>query len=153
MSYVFDTSAMIGAWVRSYPPDRFPALWEHMDDLASNGELLIPEEAMAELQVQDDELYSWAKERADKIVHPTSRAIMIGARDVLSDYPYLTKTGTGRGKADPFVVATASLLDLPVVTHEQGGTREKPRIPYVCRQLNIPCLAMLEVIRTEDWIF
>ncbi len=34
MPYVFDTSSLIGAWFRTYPPDLFPHLWENMDGLA-----------------------------------------------------------------------------------------------------------------------
>jgi len=43
MSYVFDTSALIAAWVRTYPPDLFPRVWDEMDSLASNGRLVMPE--------------------------------------------------------------------------------------------------------------
>lgn len=49
MPYVFDTSALVGAWVRTYPPDVFPGLWEDLDALARQGGLLAPEEVLGEL--------------------------------------------------------------------------------------------------------
>lgn len=66
-----------------------------MDDLARSGRLLVPEEVMFELKAQDDELLAWVKDRADLIVAPTSRAVMLEARAVLVDHEHLTKTGTG----------------------------------------------------------
>ena len=29
-AYVLDTSALIGAWVRTYPPANFPNFWDHL---------------------------------------------------------------------------------------------------------------------------
>ncbi|MGH3631875.1 MAG: DUF4411 family protein [Sciscionella sp.] len=153
MTYVFDTSSLIGAWFRTYPPDVFPRLWQNMDDLAHSGRLLVPEEVMFELKAQDDDLLTWVKDRSDLIVTPTSRAVMLEARAILVDHKHLTKTGTGRGRADPFVIALAAIRECPVVTQERGGSADKPRIPYVCGVRQIPCMAILDVIRAEGWRF
>ena len=153
MPYVLDTSALIGAWVRTYPPDVLPGLWDHLDEMAVAGELVAPEEVLFELKARDDELYDWVKLRSDSIVIPTTRSVMVGAREVLRRYPALTKSGTGRGLADPFVIALASSFDCKVVTHEQGGSARKPRIPYVCDQLKIAHCAMLDVIREQELRF
>ena len=77
MTYVFDTSSLIGAWVRAYPPDAFPVVWDHMDGLATSGNLLVPEEVYEELSAQDDDLLEWVKERSGLIVIPTTRAVPI----------------------------------------------------------------------------
>jgi hypothetical protein len=151
--YVFDTSSLVGAWVRMYPPDTFPIVWERLDDLATAGNLLIPEEVYEELRAQDDDLLAWVKQRADAVIVATSRAVMLEARAILADHEGLTKTGTGRGKADPFVISLARLKAWPVVTQEQGGSAAKPRIPYVCADRGVPCMSMLEVIRAEGWRF
>lgn len=127
-AYVFDTSSLVGGWVRSYPPDAFPGVWENMDRLANAGGLCPPEEVLDELKAQDDGLLAWVNDRAGSIIVPTSRALMLEARAVLADHGALTKTGTGRGRADPFVIALAALRGLPVVTQEQGGSASKPRI-------------------------
>jgi hypothetical protein len=47
----------------------------------------------------------------------------------------------------------AMLFNVPVVTQEQGGTEDKPRIPYVCRRLGVECMTLLDVIRAETWTF
>jgi hypothetical protein len=153
VKYVFDTSSLIGAWVRAYPPDTFPVVWDRLDGLAHTGNLLIPEEVFEELKAQEDDLLAWVKERSDIVVIPTTRAVMLEARAVLSDHEGLTKAGTGRGRADPFVIAQARISQCPVVTQEQGGSSTKPRIPFVCQGRAIPCISMLDVIRSEGWRF
>lgn len=153
MSYVFDTSALIGAWVRSYPPDAFPALWDSLDELVEAGELSAPEEVLEELKSQDDDLYKWVKDRKAAIIVPTSRAVMLEARAILADHPRLTMPGRGRGRADPFVIALAATQGTVVVTQEQGGSASKPRIPYVCEQRSVECAELLDVIRREGWTF
>lgn len=151
--YVVDTSSFIGAWVRTYPPDAFPGLWENLDELVSRGEVLAPEEVLAELKAQDDDLFAWVKARDQHIIVQTSRAVMLEARAVLADHPELTKPGRGRGKADPFVIALAALRGWPVVTQEEGGTATKPRIPYVCGARGIVVMPILGLIRAEGWSF
>jgi hypothetical protein len=153
VTYVFDTSALIGAWARAYPPDAFPQVWERLDGLAASGGLIVPEEVLDELKAQDDELLAWVKARSGNVVVPTTRAVMLEARAVLADHPHLTKTGTGRGKADPFVISLAAIRSCPVVTQEQGGSTAKPRIPFVCTQRGIRCLSLLDLIRLEGWRF
>lgn len=153
MPYVFDTSALVGAWRRKYPLEIFPSLWENLDRLGQSGQLFVPEEVLGELERQDDELMMWVKERATYLVVPTSRAVMLGARAILADHPRLSMVGTGRGRADPFVIAEAQARGCPVVTEEQGGSAAKPRIPYVCSQYQVDTVAILDVIRAEGWTF
>ena len=153
MPYIFDTSSMIGAWVRTYPPDLFPGVWDNLHTLVVSGNLLAPEDVLEELRTQDDDLFAWVMARSEMIVVPTTRALLLEARAVLADHPALTKTGTGRGRADPFVIALAGIRQCPVVTQEQGGSSSKPRIPYVCAARNVACMSILDVIRTEQWRF
>lgn len=153
ITYVFDTSAFIGAWFRWYPPDAFPRLWDELNALIGAGRLIAPEDVLDELKAQDDDLLEWVKARRDGIIVPTSRALMLEARAILADHPLLTKSGTGRSAADPFVIALASLRSCTLVTQEQGGSAAKPRIPFVCRTRMIPCIGMLELIRAEGWTF
>jgi hypothetical protein len=124
-----------------------------MSDLAQAGQIIAPEDVLEELKAQDDELLGWVKARTDAIIVPTSRALLLEARDVLADHPGLTKTGTGRGRADPFVIALAAQRSCPVVTQEQGGSATKPRIPFVCTARGVACMSILDVIRNEGWRF
>jgi len=84
--------------VRTYPPDAFPVVWDHMDSLAATGSLLVPEEVYEELGAQDDELLAWVKQRSSTIVMLTTRAVMLEARAILADHEALTKTGLAAAK-------------------------------------------------------
>lgn len=155
MIYVADTSALIGAWQRRYPPEVFPTLWDNLEVLGAAGQLLVPEEVHQELRRQSDELFAWVDARSASLVAPTSRSIIITARAILADHRRLSMTGTGRGLADPFVIAHAEERGALLVTEEQGGKASSPRIPYVCAQrgLGVRCIDMLGLIRAEGWSF
>lgn len=153
MPYVLDTSALIGAWQRKYPPEVFPSLWENLDRLGEAGELFVPEEVFDELRRRDDELHEWVSARTANLVVATSRPVFLAVRSILHDHPKLTMTGTGRGRADPFVIAEAQIRGCPVVTEERGGSQQKPRIPHVCTVLGVSSIDVLDLIRAEGWTF
>lgn len=68
MSYSVDTSALLDAWVRYYPPDVFDTLWKRLDSLASQGRLLAIDEVRRELEKRDDGLHKWTVARPSMIV-------------------------------------------------------------------------------------
>jgi hypothetical protein len=88
--------------------------------------LFVPEEVFDELGRQDDDLHGWVSERTTTLVVPTSRPVLLAVRSILHDHPKLTMTGTGRGKADPFVIAEAQRRGCPVVTEEGRQRAEAP---------------------------
>ena len=123
-SYCIDTSALIHAWVRAYPLDILPALWERLDQLISSGVLLSPMDVLVELEKKEgDSLYAWCKERGgmfreidtfeDKIKH------------VMRRYPRLVDTAKGKSGADPMVIALALSHNpgLTVITEKKAGLR------------------------------
>jgi Domain of unknown function (DUF4411) len=151
--YVLDTSALVGGWTRHYPPDLFPRLWDQLDQLCEEGRVVIPEEVLRELEAKDDGLFAWVKARENRAVLPTSVEVLTAVREILAATPFLTKTGPGRDRADPFVIAVAQEMSLPVVTEEQGGSTKKPKIPFVCEVRDVACLRLLDLIRAESWTF
>lgn len=153
VSYVFDTSALIKAWVEQYPPDTFPALWDNMAGLVADGRLKAPDEVLAELKKQDDGLHGWVSAREEQMIVATTRDLLLEVTAILADHQHLVKTGPGRGRADPFVIALAAQHGCPVVTQEKGGSNTKPRIPYVCEQRGVVCINVLAVLRAEGWSF
>lgn len=57
----------------------------------------------------------------------------------------------GSGAADPFVIALAERHDLTVVTSENRGSPQHPKIPLVCEWRSVPCLSLVEFFRAEGW--
>ena len=59
--YSIDTSAILDAWIRWYPPDLFPRLWENIELLIKEKRLIASEEVLVELEKKDDAVFKWAK--------------------------------------------------------------------------------------------
>ena len=142
-----DTSSLVGAWVRSYPRDVFPGLWSELEDRVESGAVVSPEEVRNELEAKADDLYEWACTQSGLFV-PLDGEQMNATQDVLAAYPRLVGELAERNKADPFVIALAQLKGLTVVTEERGGSEQRPRIPFVCQQLGVPCIGTLDFIRS-----
>lgn len=109
--YSLDTSALITAWWRNYPPDVFGPVWDHMDTLIRNGVVRASREVLTELEKQDDDLCHWCKVREDDLFIDLVEELQDAVTTLLAKYPKLV--ATGRNKADPFVIALATLSNPP----------------------------------------
>lgn len=154
MNYCIDTSALIDAWVRWYPKEMFPSLWEKVDVLIEDGRLISSEEVLQELERKEgDTLHEWAKERQDLFL-PLDDEIQTCGSQVMATHPRLVDARAGKSFADPWVIATARTNDCIVVTGEgPGRSPDRPKIPDVCRDMRIPCIGFVELIRQEEWRF
>lgn len=150
--YCFDTSALIECWTRYYPSDVFPGLWQKLNDYAAHYSIVAPEEVRYEIAKKEDGLHEWVKDRP-YLFAELDEQVQKAAQQVLARYPALVKASARRTEADPFVIALAQVRGIPVVTAERGGSEKTPKIPYVCGELKIPCLSIVEFIRAEGWQF
>ena len=64
MKYSLDTSTFLNAFIRVYPPDVFPKLWEKINTLIHDGHLKATEMVLEELKRKDDDAYKWGKGKA-----------------------------------------------------------------------------------------
>jgi hypothetical protein len=154
MIYCIDTSAWLDGWVRDYPKDVFPSLWDKLAECAANGVLRSSEEVYVELEKKSDGIHDWLKCRKDTVLVPIDEQIQTIVLELLSRHPRLVDTLKNRSQADPFVIATAECLQATVVTGERPtGNPDKPRIPDVCGARNIRCISLLEMLRELGWRF
>lgn len=154
MIFCIDSSAWIDGWVRDYPPDVFPTLWENLDEHINAGIIKSTEEVYMEIKKKDDGLYDWLKNRKAIFV-PIKEEIQISVAELLAIYPRLVDTKKNRSQADPFVIATAEYLQGGcVVTGEKPSRKiEVPRIPDVCYDRGTPCISFLQMLREIGWKF
>ena len=151
MPYSIDTSAFLDAWVRNYPPDVFPSIWEQMDGAAKNGTLLASDEVVRELERKEDGAHQWVKDRP-LMIFALDPEIEQHVRDIMRRYPRLVDTKKGRSGGDPFVIALARAKNLTVITAEHAtGKLDVPRIPDVCVDLGIRSIRMLDFFREQKW--
>ena len=152
--YSIDTSALLDGMKRYYPPAPFKQLWIEIDQLIGDGRLFASEEVHEELKIHDDEVKSWMEARSDALLVPTDMRITTEVTAILTANPRLVMNMKGRNRADPFVIAVARVHGATVVTGEGGdGTQDRPKIPYVCQQLGVPCMRFLDLITSEKWTF
>jgi hypothetical protein len=153
LRYSIDTSALLDGWVRYYPPDVFPGLWQQLDGVITEGRLIATEEVLFELERKDDTVYAWAKERRSMFI-PIDDRIQPRVTDVLDRFEKLLDTRANRSGGDPFVIALAMVEGCTVVSGERAtGATNRPNIPDVCSELSVPCITLLQLIRNEGWVF
>lgn len=153
MLYSIDTSAFLEAWVRAYPIDVVPALWDSFADLIDSADLRASEEVAFEVGRKDDGLYEWLMARQALIV-PIDGEIQPLVARVLDRHRRLLDTRKNRSGADPFVIALAMQNGATVVTNERPThSAERPNIPDVCAAYGIRCISMLTLIREQRWVF
>lgn len=148
--YSVDTSVLLNAWWRSYPPDLFPTLWQNVDELVTAGVLVASEEVLVELEKKDDEVYGWAKERPAMFI-PIDTQVQEVVATILESYPRLIDNRPNRSGADPFVIALAAVHGYTVLTQEGSGSQTRPRIPDVCAARGIRCISLVDCIREQGW--
>lgn len=152
--YAVDTSALIDGLERYYPVEAFPGLWQKVDDLIAEGRFFMSDEVWEEATAKDAAVKAWCDGRRDAVVIPTDAAVATEVQRVLTNHERLVMNLKNRNRADPFVIAVASLQGGVVVTGEGAdGTENRPKIPYVCQKLGIECIRFLELIKLEGWTF
>ena len=74
---------------------------------------------------------------------------------VMGTYSRLVDTVKGRSGGDPFVIALARIRrgEIAVVSEEDYGRRDSPRIPDVCRAEGIRCYKLADFIGDRGWRF
>jgi len=153
--YCFDTSSLLHAWRRAYPPKRFPGLWAAFDSLIAEGRMVASIEVFNELVKKDDDACAWAKERKEALFRDIDDDVQGVVVYLMAAYPKLVDTSTGKSGGDPFVIALAlaNQPKLVIVTQEKGGSAKSPKIPSVCSIEGIECIDLLGLIEQEDWSF
>jgi predicted nucleic acid-binding protein len=149
-SYCIDTSALIAAWYERYKPNRFPRLWTQLDEMIAAGRLFSSVMVLDECSRRSPELHAWLKDRPDMFFVPEA-AIQLRVDYIVNTYTGLVMQGKEKFAADPFVIATAEVHRLTVVTEETGPDSLR-KIPGVCRDLSVQCINLTALFDAEDWV-
>ena len=152
--YCIDTSSLVHAYQRSYPPDILPDLWDkRFDELIDTGRLIAPFDVLEELKQKHDDLYEWAKLRPNMFFEIDTYQNELSS--VMRDFPRLVDTKKGKSGADPMVIALAASKNprFTVVTEESFGSARSPKIPFVSDQLDLRCINVLQLLRDQAWKF
>lgn len=153
--YSIDTSSLMDWHERYYPTDIFPSLVVKFGDLIVDGRLvaadLVRDEVVA---VGPAGLQAWAKTNKS-IFDPTANHLA-AALAILGMFPGMKDPRAQYDEADSYVIAVAQVRGTTVVTQEtEAAQKRSPKrthfIPDVCRDLGIPCINLLGLMRREGW--
>ncbi|MGV3533447.1 MAG: DUF4411 family protein [Chthoniobacteraceae bacterium] len=153
--YFFDTNVLMDWQARFYPTDVFRTLISRIDELATAERFAAPELVLEELRaVGTTELIAWSG-RYPNIWIPNAE-LLATAIGIQNRFPGLRDPKAEYDEADAYVIAAAQLRGGIVVTQETSAAEKRnPKrsmfIPDVCRDLGIPCIALLGMMRREGW--
>ena len=146
MRFIIDSSTLIeiGDY---YPKDIFPTLWEEIFKLFEDGTLFSIKEVYEELM---DSKKLW-KDYEDYFRELTENEYN-EINGILSNKKFIEfkNHGLDAGSlwADPYLIACAKTNnDVTIVTQENLNHNPKRKIPYVCIELNIPCINFFSFLR------
>jgi Domain of unknown function (DUF4411) len=117
VTYCIDTSSIIDAGERYYPPDVFPAFWERLDGLVVAGRLKAPDTLIDELKKKGDEWRDWIYQRQARMIVPIDDAILAAMPRVMAVY-IRQDVDITRVTGDPFFNATSVVHGLTPITSE-----------------------------------
>lgn len=106
MAYSLDTSGILDAWTRHYPPDVFPTIWEHMDKAAAAGVIFVIDEVVRELEKKEDGAHQWVKARPAMVISINDE-IQQHVTLIMGKYSRLVDSKKNRSGCDPWVIALA----------------------------------------------
>ena len=156
--YSFDTSVFMDWQARYYPPDIFASLVGRVEELIDSGQCSAVELVKEEIDaVGTPELRAWAKKHPALFVALES-PVQVEAASIESRYPDLMDPKSLHQSADAYVVALAKVRGGIVVSQETSAAEKRSAkrthyIPDVCRDLGIPCINLLGLMRREHWTF
>jgi hypothetical protein len=156
--YSIDTSFFMDWQARHYPLDVFRSLEKNIEGLIESGTFQAVQIVKEEIDsVGTPDLKSWAKNHAGVFV-PMNEEIQREGAVIEATHPDLMDPKSMFQSADAYVVALAKTANGIVVSQETSASEKRnPKknhfIPDVCRDLGIPCINILGLMRREKWTF
>lgn len=143
--YVMDSSSLMHFEDR-FPKDILPSLWEEVYRLFEEGTVFSLKAVYDELE-DSQELWRDYKKCFRELTVEESQAVTRILED--SRFEVFRKHGKNEGHwADPHLIACAMVDELVVVVTEENLNRNPQRkIAYVCKELGIPCITLVEFLR------
>lgn len=154
--FLVDTNTFIQAKDFHYGFDICSGFWRSLDVNHEKDKVFSIDRVKTELLDGNDELKDWAKDaRRESFFEPTDDIEVIEKAaeilDWLQDEDQYKVAGKAdfSAKADPWLIAYASVHDLTLVTHEQLRPDIKKRVPIpnVCEAFDVGYTDVFEMLR------
>lgn len=146
-SFVLDSSAIFDLF-SFYPHSHLDTLTPLIEKAVKQKSIYIPEVVFDEITKLDRAAKAWAL-RNQQLFVPETKAIIERGGAIHDKFRPLVKSKQKYNSADPYVIAYAEIVGATVVTHENDNNEIK--IPYVCKQLQIPVMRFPEMADLLRW--
>ena len=154
--YLLDSNIFIEAENQSYPHEIFLGIWELFETYARRQIFFSLDKVYNELLKGHDFITEWAKNNQDMFVDSGYDGVRYfdEMSKILNEHNCPKKhqqTFLGSATvADAFIVSYAKSYKCTVVTREQAtknGFIGKVKIPDMCRELDVRCITMTELLK------
>lgn len=149
VKYIIDTSSILSQ--KENEPHRRTinrTLWKRIDELILEKRIVTCSEIIEE--VNDKDLKAWFIGLSGEIL-PIDDEVQENVKKVVTSNPQLIDFKESKSSGDAFLIATAMKYGLIVIT-EENKTKQK-KIPFVCQNLNVPCVDIIGLCEREGWSF
>lgn len=161
MLYLLDANIFIQAQNLHYAMDFCPAFWDFLKQEARKTTLASTDMVYDELKSYGDKVSDWVEVNKSTLFTIASdeeiQSRFIEIADFVNSHPTYKASEKDRflDGADPWLIATASVMGLTIVTHETlaPSNSKKVKIPNVAREFGVNCISPYEMIRRLDGRF
>jgi hypothetical protein len=157
MAHLLDANTLITARDSYYPLDGVPEFWEWLQYQGEQGAVKIPLEIYEEIKEgpdgQEDLLFNWLQDDQVKAALLLQTDVDPDAVQHVIDQGYapdLDDTEIEKLGRDPFLIAHALAGGHTVVTVETSAPKKQRanrKVPDVCAQVGVPCIAPFAMYR------
>ena len=155
-TFVFDTNILID--LKYYNPKVFKSLWNNLFSMLElntiysvpevHNELSKTEDSLNEKWEAIDDKYGFFVDLSDK----NNSHDYWNAMRKLEIFEIFQKYGEDKPYwADPYLISAAIVDGSTVVTNETTNRHPKRKIPFICNELDIPCMTFDEFMIHNGW--
>ena len=151
LKYCLDANVLIQAWQKYYSPKFCPDYWNILDELGSQGTILIPQMVQEEITRTDDDLSKWLRKSHIPVLKIDENVTNF-LKIVFTSHPFhknLVDNTKNRSLADPWIIAHAINENAIIVTKEEKVTASnssKIKIPNVCDNMGVTWINDFQLI-------
>jgi hypothetical protein len=124
-----------------------------MEEAVADGQIIAPMFVLDELKRKEgDHLYSWAESQMS-MFYPLEADLQLAQKTIVNRFPRLISEAKNRSLCDPWVIALGQIKQCAVISEENHGGNNTPKIPDVCDELGIKSKKVADLIEELGWRF
>ncbi|KZX16425.1 DUF4411 family protein [Methanobrevibacter curvatus] len=150
MCFIIDTDSLIHL-KRNYPTNVFISLWDNIEDMILNKELISLKEVQTELSTEDRNFWTTFHDMTGNFFIDASNEEMDNLKELEGFKVYDTLWCDGESLADPILICVGLHNDYTIITQE--NQRSEMRIPFVCNKLGVNYLNTNQFFENQNWKF